>query len=483
MPFNIKKFWAPILLIFVLAAISFAQVSQEEVMRQRIARARAYVAVKNYNAAVYELEGIRRETKDETVQSVALTMLMSVYMEQGDYRRAQDLLIENFNTQKISKKPSNTYYSVAAQVVRSSRNQVERYRQLGLSLNDRNLPTEAIADIEKMRETLELIIKQSDELADLKKQQNESFALVEEASNARVMMSRDDFDSTRWKNKIVDTRDRLANSNAKIINVVEDPRPTPDPNTVAINSPQPTPQPTIIPVSSKVETKNAKTPKPTPTPIIAKIEPIPTPSATPKVEITPTIAKVEPKPVTKSVPTPTPVAPIVEPTPIVAKIEPTPTPIVAKIESNPEPKVEKPTETKNNNDPLSSPLTASNNGIIPETTNTANVENTPKNPPTENLTSNLTSSSLDVGSMIGYATQTVRPSYPAIAKQMRLSGVVRVNVTVNENGEVTEAESISGPSMLKGSAKDAAKRWKFKPFVKEGQPIKATGYIDFNFSP
>jgi outer membrane biosynthesis protein TonB len=424
MPVNGKRCLASFIMVFVLATTYFAQ---DEVMRQRIARARAYVAVKNYNAAVYELDGIRRESKDDTVQGVALTMLMSVYIEQGDYRRAQDLLVENFGNQKISKKPSSTYYSVAAQVVRGSRNQIERYRQLGLSLNDRNLPTEAVADVEKMRETLELIIKQSEELADLKKQPSESFALVEEASNARSTMARDDFDATRWKNKIADTRERMANNSAKSVNVVEDaPKPTPNPNIVAIATPFPTPQPTIIPVSTtKTDNKKDKNKKPTPTPqipdTIAKVEPTPTPL--PKVEITPSIPKVEP-------------------TPVIAKVEPvpTPTPVIARVEPTPEPK---PTQVT---DPLASPnLTASTgngNGNSEITKPTLTVENNTSSNPTNtepkinNLPIDNSSGSLDVGSLVGYAVQTTKPTYPAIAKQMRLAGVVRVSVTVNENGEV-----------------------------------------------
>jgi TonB family protein len=474
MPSNIKKFWASILLFFVLVTISFAQ---DNTMLQRIARARAYVAVKNYNAAVYELEGIRRETKDETVQGVALTMLMNCYLEQGDYRRAQDLLIENFNNQKVSKKPSSIYYSVAGQVVRGARNQAERYRQLGLMLNDQNLPTEAKADLDKMRETLEIIVTQSDQLADANKQPIESFALIEEASNARVTMARDDYDASRWKNKIADTRERMANNNAKVVNVVEDvPKPTPNPNAVAMATPIPTPQPTVIPVSTKKEKKEKVKPTPTPTPYVAKVEPTPTPY----------VAKVEPTPTPK-----------VENTPVVIKVDstpkPTPTPFVAKVEPTPVPTpVPTPIETKNNVDPLSSPLVASNNNTVPDTTKTNPTENTNTNSGNSN-TSNPTNStstpptdlptSLDVGSLIGYATETVKPAYPPIAKQMRLAGVVRVNVTVDENGIVSTAESVSGPSMLKRSASDAAKKWKFRPFLRDGQPIKANGFIDFNFAP
>jgi uncharacterized membrane protein len=166
MPLKVKGFWASCLLVLLLAVAVSAQT--DEAMRQKIARARAFIATKNYNAAVYELDGIRRDTKDESVQSVALTMLMNVYLEQSDYRRAQDLLLETFNGQKTTKKVSQTYYSVASQVVRGSKAQVERYKSFGLSVKDTSLPTEATAEIEKMRETLEMIVKQSEELSDAK---------------------------------------------------------------------------------------------------------------------------------------------------------------------------------------------------------------------------------------------------------------------------------------------------------------------------
>jgi outer membrane biosynthesis protein TonB len=37
--------------------------------------------------------------------------------------------------------------------------------------------------------------------------------------------------------------------------------------------------------------------------------------------------------------------------------------------------------------------------------------------------------------------------------------------------------------MLQAAARDAIKKWKFKPFTRDGQPVKATGFISFNFAP
>ena len=65
---------------------------------------------------------------------------------------------------------------------------------------------------------------------------------------------------------------------------------------------------------------------------------------------------------------------------------------------------------------------------------------------------------------------------------MRASGVVKVEVAIDEEGNVTEIKSTSGPVLLQGSAKDAIKKWKFRPVMVDGQPVKATGFVSFNFS-
>ena len=89
---------------------------------------------------------------------------------------------------------------------------------------------------------------------------------------------------------------------------------------------------------------------------------------------------------------------------------------------------------------------------------------------------------LEVGSLIAYATKQSSPIYPPAARSMRTTGVVKVEVMVDETGGVSEVQKTSGPSLLQTAAKDAVRKWKFKPFVRDGQPVKATGFVNFNFS-
>jgi len=162
MSLNIRQTYTSFALIFIFAFSVLVQAQTSgDVMRGRVAKAKAFIAVRNYNAAIYELENIRRETGDPTVNGVINVLLMNSYLEQSDYKRAQEFLKELSNPQKL-KNPnaSASYFAVAGQVVKGARNQLERYRGLGLSVSDRNLPLEAATDIEKMRETLEMVVGQ-----------------------------------------------------------------------------------------------------------------------------------------------------------------------------------------------------------------------------------------------------------------------------------------------------------------------------------
>jgi len=57
-----------------------------------------------------------------------------------------------------------------------------------------------------------------------------------------------------------------------------------------------------------------------------------------------------------------------------------------------------------------------------------------------------------------------------------------VRLSVSETGDVTGAEVISGDPILAKSALEAAKQWKFRPFIRNGKPVPVTTRIPFNFA-
>jgi TonB family protein len=437
MPLNVRRLYTSVLLILSgLAAFTHAQtVSQTpapppqtptpqlintikaptsaEVMRDRISKAKAFIAVRNYNAAIYELENIRRETSDFSVQGVTNVLLMNSYIEQGDFKRAQEFLTEAFNVQKTTKPyASDLYNAIAGQVIKGARTKVERYRALGLMVADRNLPLEAVNDVERMRETLEVVITQTKEIGKDKAKSNTAMALLEEATNSRGALARDDYDARRWKDEVADSREQLANSRSVITNAVD--------GTTNSNA-----------IPATIIAANTTSLPETPTKLPDKL-------------------------------------PVIRP----SLVDTSNKPSEALIATNEKPVVE---DTKKTDEPVRTPVVPIS---LRETTEPAkqNVE------PQSETTPAKESGPIEVGSLIAYATKQTSPVYPTAAKNMRTTGVVKVEVTVDESGAVSEVQKTSGPSLLQTAAKEAVRKWKFKPFVRDGQPVRATGFVNFNFS-
>jgi len=57
----------------------------------------------------------------------------------------------------------------------------------------------------------------------------------------------------------------------------------------------------------------------------------------------------------------------------------------------------------------------------------------------------------------------VPPVYPVIAQRMKITGVVKLSVTVNAEGKVTDVKPVSGNGILSGAAVEAVRNWKFEP--------------------
>jgi TonB family protein len=54
------------------------------------------------------------------------------------------------------------------------------------------------------------------------------------------------------------------------------------------------------------------------------------------------------------------------------------------------------------------------------------------------------------------------PRYPPIARLAKISGEVKVDFTLNSNGDVVSATAVSGHPMLRGAAEENVKTWKFE---------------------
>jgi TonB family protein len=57
----------------------------------------------------------------------------------------------------------------------------------------------------------------------------------------------------------------------------------------------------------------------------------------------------------------------------------------------------------------------------------------------------------------------VPPVYPELAKRMKISGIVKVEATVDAEGKVTAVKTLSGSTALQTAAEDAVRKWKFVP--------------------
>ena len=76
----------------------------------------------------------------------------------------------------------------------------------------------------------------------------------------------------------------------------------------------------------------------------------------------------------------------------------------------------------------------------------------------------------------------VNPVYPAIARQARIQGSVRIDAIVDTSGRVVEVKVLSGHPLLVGPALDAVQRWVYEPTYLNEQPVAVLLEVTVNFS-
>jgi TonB family protein len=85
------------------------------------------------------------------------------------------------------------------------------------------------------------------------------------------------------------------------------------------------------------------------------------------------------------------------------------------------------------------------------------------------------------GVLNGKAVTLPAPVYPAIARQAHASGLVLVEVQIDESGRVSSAKAVSGNPLLTGAAVTAANAARFTPTLISGRPVKVKGVVTYNF--
>ena len=85
------------------------------------------------------------------------------------------------------------------------------------------------------------------------------------------------------------------------------------------------------------------------------------------------------------------------------------------------------------------------------------------------------------GVINGKAKYLPSPAYPAPAKLVGAYGVVNVQVTIDEEGNVISSKAVSGHPLLRATAEAAAWKARFSPTYLSRVPVKVTGVIAFNF--
>jgi TonB family protein len=385
-----------IVIIVASASALRAQTAASELdadgIQRRITRARALAAAGNLPAARSELEALQRTAGvDPSVREITLVLLAGIYIDQADYSYAETLLNAAFTARATGgESAARSYYVLAGQLLGGVRARLERYRVFGLNVADEGLPTEAAADLDRLRTLIERVFAQGRQLRDENARNMDASALLEEAAGVRLRLARRDDERALWQAEVSDARQRLIGADRR----------------VASNG-------TTAPLTTRAQASSTTS---------AASQPVAQPSQTPVASVAP--------------------------------------------------------QTSANGS------VGGRNASPPRTMPSGGTATPPAaaNSQTAATAGAADGKPLEVGSLLTKAMDKPAPTYPQTARAARVGGIVTVYLMLDESGAVSKVERTDGPELLRGAAAAAARRWKFRPTVVNGQPVRVSGYINFNFA-
>jgi protein TonB len=75
----------------------------------------------------------------------------------------------------------------------------------------------------------------------------------------------------------------------------------------------------------------------------------------------------------------------------------------------------------------------------------------------------------------------VQPVYPPLARQARVQGSVELRALISRTGTIENLIVVRGHPMLSAVAIDAVRRWRYRPYLLNSQPVEVETEITVNF--
>jgi protein TonB len=113
-------------------------------------------------------------------------------------------------------------------------------------------------------------------------------------------------------------------------------------------------------------------------------------------------------------------------------------------------------------------------GILSSTSNAAAVPKLLAPVPTKRIR-------ISQGVTEGRLIQKIEPQYPTLARAARIQGQVVLAAIISKSGEIQNLVLVSGHPLLVPSALEAVKRWRYRPYLLNGEPVEVETTITVNF--
>jgi TonB family protein len=86
------------------------------------------------------------------------------------------------------------------------------------------------------------------------------------------------------------------------------------------------------------------------------------------------------------------------------------------------------------------------------------------------------------GVMAANLLSAPKPSYPTLAILTRMQGNVVMHAVISKEGTVEELHVVKGHRLLRGAAKNAVRKWRYRPYKIDGVPMEVATTVSVEFS-